>query len=565
MAAELAGSTPDHRHDSDPVAYRQVLDAFADRGDVARQLVSLGRARIRHAVELAPRAELVEIAAADPRSTDTDDRFSRSRHRVLNLLDADVAWAVKECRQHGDGFYQAATAMTAALGIDVGLSAVRAAVISVNGGLLGTGRRPLDTRMPAPGRCEHDPTAWTDATFEAGAEAVRDAGVSIDAVAVGALGPAPVLVDARLEPLTPALLFSLDTRAEPQRAALETDATHDHALPKLRWWTEHEPRLVAGAAWALDATGFLVAALTGAPTMDSITHADYTVPGEASPIALPDPRNPLEIAGGLTERAAAELGLAHGTPVAAGTYDTYVDVAAAGVRAPGDACVLLGSTLVVGRAVERPVECDGLELSRYPGDGLLLGGWTAAGGSVLDWFAREVGSDRVDHVARLEPGVGGLIALPYLAGERTPVRDPFARGLVLGLTLRTTRAELQRALVDGLALAARDHLERLTSAGVAPATWNAGGGGVRNRAWLAATADALGAPLEVRAWSGEAVGPALLALRAIGCEAQRPVEHVVVPDPGRHERFERLYAVYRRLHPLLADAMHELGALDRQG
>jgi xylulokinase len=455
--------------------------------------------------------------------------------------------------------------MRAALGIDVGLSAVRAAVLSDDGRLLGTGRRALGARTPAPRRWEHDPRAWVGSTFQAGGEAVRDAGVSVDAVAVGALGPAPVLVDARLEPLTPALLFSLDTRAEPQRARFGGDVTHDHALPKLRWWSEHEPRLTGQAAWALDAAGFLVGALTGVPTMDSITRADYLVPGEEIPVALPDPLDPLAIAGGLTERAAGELGLAPGTPVAAGTYDTYVDVSAAGVRAPGDACVLLGSTLVLCRAVDEPVRCDGLELSRYPGDGLLLGGWTAAGGSVLDWFSAELGSERPDDVALLEPGAGGLIALPYLAGERTPVRDPFARGLVLGLTLRTRRGELQRALVDGLALAARDHLERLASAGLGPDSWNAAGGGTGNRAWLHATADALGAPLEVRAWSGEAIGPAFLALRAIGCDPPRPVEEIVVPDPGRHERFERLYAVYHRLHPLLADVMRELGALDREG
>jgi xylulokinase len=252
--------------------------------------------------------------------------------------------------------------------------------------------------------------------------------------------------------------------------------------------------------------------------------------------------------------------------VIAGTLDTYVDVAAAGVRAPGDACVLLGSTLVLCRAVDDEVTVDGVELSPYPGEGLLLGGWTAAGGSVLDWFRRELGAEGVaERATELAPGAGGLLALPYLAGERTPVRDPLARGLVVGLTLRTGRDELYRALVDALALAARDHLVRFEAAGLAPPAWRAAGGGTRDPAWLQATADALGAPLELCAWAADAIGPALLALRSAGVELPRPLERVVAPDRARGEDYLRLYELYCTLHPALAGAMHALGELERSG
>lgn len=319
------------------------------------------------------------------------------------------------------------------------------------------------------------------------------------------------------------------------------------------------------AAYALDAGGYLVAALTGVATMDAITAVSYEAAGAGSPVPVPGPVDPLAVVGALRPQPAAQLGLRKGTPVIAGTLDTYVDVAAAGVRVPGDACVLLGSTLVLCRAVDQPVAVEGLELSAYPGEGVLLGGWTAAGGSVLDWF-RELGAGSVtEHAAELEPGAGGLLALPYFAGERTPVRDPLARGLVVGLTLRTRREELHRAFVDSLALAARDHLARFEAAGLAPPVWRVAGGGVRDPAWLQATADALGAPLELCGWAGEAVGPALLALRSAGAELQRPVERVVVPDPARGERYARLYEVYRTLHPSLAEAMQALGELEASG
>jgi xylulokinase len=438
-----------------------------------------------------------------------------------------------------------------ALGIDVGLSGVRAAILSEDGRILGRARRPVASSF-GPGRAEANPRALLSAVHACAREALAGVAERVVAIGVGALGPAPLLVDERFEPLTPALLFSLDTRAEEQRARL--GVSQDHALPKLLWWRDHEPDLWTRAAWALDVTGFLVSRLTGTPTMDEITRVNYSAPGHEPPI--PQPLDPLAIAGGLR---ATELGAPTGTPVAAGTYDTYVDVAAIGVRSPGDAGLLLGSTLVVCRAVAEPVECAGLELTPYPGDGLLLGGWTAAGGSVLAWWERELGAR--PSVDELEPGDSGLVALPYFAGERTPVSDPHARGLVLGLTLATTRAQVYRALVDALALAALDHAARLAAVGLGSDIWLAGGGGTQNRAWLRATCDALGAPLAVAPFAGDAVGPACLALRAVGVEPRLPPAELIHPDACNHDRYQELYAVYRGLHPTLAEAMRRLGAL----
>ncbi len=439
------------------------------------------------------------------------------------------------------------------LGIDVGLSGVRASVLDEDGRLLAASRRPLWPRL-ARGRAELDPSVWFDAVLDAGGEAVR--GLDVEMVAVCALGPAPILVDTSLEPLTPALLFSLDRRAEAERERLGT--THDHALPKLLWWREHEPSVWKRAASALDLTGFLVARLTGSATQDSVTRADYEHATEEPPLPLPEPLDPMAQAGGLGTEAARALGLAVGTPVTAGTYDTYADIAAAGVRQPGDACVLLGSTLVIGRAVEQPVECPGLEVSRYLGAGFFLGGWTATAGIALHWFREEFGAVDGSQPVGAEADAKGLLVLPYLAGERTPVWDPHASGVVVGLSLDTGRADLYRALVDGIALSARDHVERLKNVGLEPSRWRASGGGTQDEAWLTATCDAIGAPLEVVAHAHEAVGPAVLALRAIGADVSLPVVRELTPDPARSSRFDGLYSVYRELYPATADLMHRL-------
>jgi sugar (pentulose or hexulose) kinase len=92
--------------------------------------------------------------------------------------------------------------------------------------------------------------------------------------------------------------------------------------------------------------------------------------------------------------------------------------------------------------------------------------------------------------------------------------------------------------------------------------WRAAGGGTRDPAWLQATADALGASLELCAWAADAVGPALLALRSAGVDLPRPLERIVAPDPARAEDYQRLYELYRTLHPTLAGSMHALGELE---
>ena len=448
----------------------------------------------------------------------------------------------------------------AALGIDVGISGVRAAVVGADGTLAGSARRPHTRAVRAPGIAEHDPRDWLDGLRETARGALADAGSPpIAAVCIAALGPAPLLVDELGAALTRAPLFSLDARAQLQRDRLDPDGgarVADHALPHLQRVVEERPELRTRAAWALDATGFLVSRCIGEPVMDSVTRADHVWPGVEQVAPLPAPLEPGAIAGRLDARGAELLGLDVGVPVLTGTYDSFVDLAGAGVAVPGDAGLVLGSTMILGAARLAAEPVAGLGVSPYPGEGVLVGGWTLSGGMVLDWGERTLAGEpaALRRAAEgLRPGAGGILVLPYFAGERTPVWDLGARGAVLGLSLDVSPAEVYRGLVDALALALRDHVARLP--GTAPACWRVTGGGVRNSAWLQATADAVGAPLEVVADAGEAVGPALLALAATGRPVARAVERTVLPDAGNARRFDALYDSYRGLHPLLAGAV----------
>jgi sugar (pentulose or hexulose) kinase len=152
-----------------------------------------------------------------------------------------------------------------------------------------------------------------------------------------------------------------------------------------------------------------------------------------------------------------------------------------------------------------------------------------------------------------------VLGLPSLDGERAPVWDPAARGALIGLTTDTTLAGIYRGMFDGVVLSTADLAERLGPA-ADDVPWVATGGGVRDAAWLQATADALGRSLAVVDLP-DAGGPARLALQAIGHAAPPPERRVVRPDARATARWRELADVYRRLHDDLADRMRRLGSL----
>jgi xylulokinase len=151
------------------------------------------------------------------------------------------------------------------------------------------------------------------------------------------------------------------------------------------------------------------------------------------------------------------------------------------------------------------------------------------------------------------------VALPYLLGEKTPLHDPNARGAFIGISLSTTRGDLFRAVLEGIAYGFRHHLDVFAELGHSPRRVRVTNGGARSKLWVQVTADVIGLPLETLAGNpGSALGAAFAAGMGVGAftdwdEVEQLVRVGEVVQPHGHEAYEGSYRVYRALYPALRE------------
>jgi xylulokinase len=194
----------------------------------------------------------------------------------------------------------------------------------------------------------------------------------------------------------------------------------------------------------------------------------------------------------------------------------------------------------------------------------LLNGCMAASGSIIKWFQQELAPSS-DYPAldkegeTVPPGSGELVLLPYFLGEKTPLNDPLARGVLFGLTLSHSRAHIYRAILEGIAYGFRHHLEVLAERGLFADKARVTNGGARSKLWKQVTADVLGIALEeITQHPGSSLGAAFVAGIGVGVfddwsdiERFVKIAATVEPNPAAHRRYEQLYGVYRDLYTCL--------------
>jgi xylulokinase len=282
---------------------------------------------------------------------------------------------------------------------------------------------------------------------------------------------------------------------------------------------------------------------------------------------------PVVPSGSVVGAAAAEAvpGLA-GVPVVTAGADHVAGAFAAGLVDGGDLVVELGGAGNILAATAEPVVDERLYLDHH----LVPGGWVPNGcmattGSLVRWFQREIGAgaplEALDaEAADAGIGAGGLVLTPYFLGEKTPLNDPLARGIVVGLHLGHRRGHLFRAVLEGVAFAFRHHVDVLRELGVGAERVNLTGGGSGSALWRQIIADVLALPVVRRDHrSGAALGAAFAAGMGAGVLGSwsdiarlAGAGETTAPDPRTAGRYDELYGVYRSLYPALLSQQHTL-------
>ncbi|MEU7002900.1 FGGY-family carbohydrate kinase [Nonomuraea sp. NPDC046570] len=467
----------------------------------------------------------------------------------------------------------------AAICVDAGTTLIKAVGYDASGAEVALARREAGVIRRAAATAEQDMTAVWDAV----AQSVREVAAALDEpadfVALTAQGDGAWLVDETGRPAGPAILWN-DGRAAGiveewardgvverafRRNGSLTSSGLQHAV--LAWLRRHEPRRLERSSAVLTCAGWIFSRMTGelaadeSPFMDARTRAhtpdlldEYGM--RWAERLLPALRADTDRAADLTGEAAAELGLPPGTPVVLAPYDIAATALGVGAVQPGQASSILGTTLCTQTVVDAPGltgEPAGINVGLGVPGRYLRAFPTFSGGEVVGWAARLLGlggpAELADLADGAAPGAGGLAFLPYLspAGERAPFHDPLARGALLGLSFEHGRAEVARAVLEGLSLVIQDCL---VAAGGRPRELRVCGGGAASAPWLRLIADVTGLPV-IRSADAEvgARGAYLTGLVATGAapdvdEAAR--RHVRLgparePDPGRRALYSQMY------------------------
>ncbi|HYK94250.1 MAG TPA: FGGY-family carbohydrate kinase [Candidatus Dormibacteraeota bacterium] len=477
------------------------------------------------------------------------------------------------------------------VGIDLGTTRVKAGLLTLDGAPVGLGRAAYGMDVdPASGRAEQDPEAWWAGLGEAVRMAIEQAHErgfdTIDPVGVCIAGHGPTLtaVDAEGRAVRPAITW-LDSRSGNERAALEA-ATGLRGwalgvLPAARWLERHDPATAARARWYLNSWEALGLRLTGRAATSVVPGGEGISRGALAGAGLDLDRVAADarvgtVLGGLLPEPARLLGLPAGTPVVVGLVDAFASFHGARMLEPGDAIDVGGAAGGFGVYADGPIEVAGGFTTPAPLPGLYsVGGAMAATGAALDWLGSEIlnGSVPVDDLlaaARtVAPGAEGLVFLPYLAGERSPLWDASARGVFAGLTLRHTRAHLVRATLEAAALAIRHVAAPMLAAGIEVTAMRACGGPARDDGWNQIKADVTGFTVEVpRLRETAAAGAAIVAAVGMGVHPDLPaairemttIDRRFEPDPERGDVYDELYAAYTALHPAVSPILRGLAA-----
>lgn len=500
------------------------------------------------------------------------------------------------------------------MGIDIGTFSSKGVITDENARVVASCTVEHGMENPQPGYFEHDAeTVWWGDFCKLSQALLQQSGLAgkdIAAVGQSALGCDCLPVDENCRPLRKAILYGIDARAEAQAAALTDYYGGEKAVeemlgrqfisgdvaPKIKWIRDNEPDVYAKTHKFLTGVSYLAAKLTGEYVVDRFLatasfrplYNDKGEPDEAGckpvcrPEQLPKALVATAIAGAVTRQAAEETGLAVGTPVITGSGDSAAEAVSCGVLAPGDLMLQFGSSLFIYYCASKRIRDNRVRGNYYvvPGTYSVAAGTNTAG-TLTKWYRDSFFTDLVQAeaengmnayaamaagLADIPPGSMGLVTLPYFAGERTPINDPNAKGVLFGMTLQHNRWHMYRSALEGVGFSAAQHVDILAEHDLEIRNIMVAGGGTKNHQWMQIAADIIGQPLRCgKVDIGASYGDALMAAIGIGryggfADLQNVIElgGTWEPDAEKHKAYQKYREIYDELYLQTKGLMHRL-------
>ncbi len=489
------------------------------------------------------------------------------------------------------------------IGIDLGTSACKFLLMDEKGEIANVVSETYDVEYPQPGWSQQDPADWWAAVLRgvpallAGFDASQVKGIGCGGQMHGL-----VALDAADAVIRPAILWNDGRTAEQVRYLNEEVGTEKllewtgniayagFTAPKILWMRDAEPENYADIAHVMLPKDYVNHLLTGAYATD-VSDAAGTLLLDASTrtwskpmldlcglseAEVPEIHESYEAIGTLLPEVAAQLGLPEGVVVCAGAGDNEAAAVGTGCVGAGSMNVSLGTsgTVFIPTAGFAAGVGDRIHSFCHADGTWHLMGCILSAASCNAWWMEDVLSttDFSGEQAGIEADDAALdlpFFLPYLMGERTPHNDTLARGAFVGMSMTTTRKDMTRAVLEGVAFAIRDSVEIARSLGIDPSSSTVCGGGAKSRLWLRMLADVLGMDLDLPATEqGPGFGGAILASVAAGvypsvdaaCEQIVSVRDTVHPDPAAVAAYDARYQVWHEMYPALKSTFAKIGA-----
>ena len=476
------------------------------------------------------------------------------------------------------------------IGIDLGTTSVKSGLFDAEGNLRALARSPYPISSPKPAWAEQNPNLWWTACTRTVAEITSRVDPNeILGLSVVAQAPTLVCVDKNAEPTRPAMIWA-DRRALPEARELsaKTGSEMDPSfnLPKALWVRRKDREVYNRTRWFLQAADYLMFKLTGQPVALMVVPGQPPWPDEHISAAELDkakiPERTCKISeniGRLSSFAAEATGLKAGLPVIAGTVDSFSAWIGTATLDKGQLCNECGFTAGVALCWDRQLidPMNSVQSIRHPaGKNWIVGGAMSTGSKFLDWFAENFYSHRTGikgmlaDAKSIPAGSEGLVALPYLMGERAPINDVNARGVFFGIAPHHTKAHFARAVLEAVAFAVRDTCRALEEVGGEIYEVRLAGAGARSHLWNQIRAAVLGKKVSVPEVADSALlGSSVIAAAGLGIyssldEAARKmvkIKHVIEPDDVDQRKYAELFEIYRATYAGLKENFSRLGEL----